>query len=238
MCKEIKGDKYMPEKKAILLMFFLFALSAIPLISKAEDGLEGSIEVGGALTDLDSKSFKYGEYTGINDDGPYFIGDADLSYNRNAFYLELRGEDIGLENRNLYLEEGVYGKYKLYVGYDELTHLISNNSQTIFNGAGSNTLTLPSGWSRVNQTTNMASALPNNKKDVELRTDRKAYSAGISSSFSDFDFKISFKKEEKEGTKSIGGVIGTNGGTTRNVVLPEPVDYTTDELKAALAYSG
>jgi len=230
----------MTNKIAVLFILFVFYSLTIPLLSKAEDGLEGSIEVGGAIADLDSKSFKYGEYTGINDDGLYFIGDADLSYNRNAFFLDLRTDNIGLDNRSLYLETGRYGRYKLFLEYDEIPKLISNNSQTIFNGGGSNTLTLPSGWTRYSQTTTagMSNQLTNNKKDVELRTDRKAYSAGISSSFSDFDFKISFKKEEKEGTKSIGGVIGTNGGTTRSVVLPEPVDYTTDELKAALAYSG
>src|SRR3989344_6859913 len=164
----------MPGKKVILLMLFLLGLFAIPLISEAEDGLEGSIEVGGALTDLDSKSFKYGEYTGVNDDSIYFAGDADLSYNRNAFYLDFRGEDIGLENRSLYLETGRYGRYKLFLEYDVIPKLISNNSQTIFNGGGSNTLTLPSGWTRYSQTTTagMSNQLTNNKKDVELRTDR------------------------------------------------------------------
>ena len=235
-----RGDVNMTNKIAVLFILFVFYSLTIPLLLKAEDGLEGSIEIGGALTDLDSKSFKYGEYTGVNDDSVYFAGDVDLSYNRNAFFLDFRTDNIGLDNRSLYLETGRYGRYKLFLEYDEIPKLISNNSQTILNGAGSNTLTLPSGWTRYSQTTTagMSNQLTNNKKDVELRTDRKAYSAGISSSFSDFDFKISFKKEEKEGTKSIGGVIGTNGGTTRSVVLPEPVDYTTDELKAALAYSG
>ena len=235
-----RGDVNMTNKIAVLFILFVFYSLTIPLLLKAEDGLEGSIEIGGALTDLDSKSFKYGEYTGVNDDSVYFAGDVDLSYNRNAFFLDFRTDNIGLDNRSLYLETGRYGRYKLFLEYDEIPKLISNNSQTILNGAGSNTLTLPSGWTRYSQTTTagMSNQLTNNKKDVELRTDRKAYSAGIASSFSNFDFKISFKKEEKEGTKSIGGVIGTNGGTTRSVVLPEPVDYTTDELKAALAYSG
>ena len=230
----------MTNKISVLFILFVFYSLTIPLLSKAEEGMEGSVTLGGAAVDLDSKSFKYGEYTGVNDDSIYFAGDVDLSYNRNAFFLEFRTDNIGLDSRSLYLETGRYGRYKLFLEYDEIPKLISNNSQTILNGAGSNTLTLPSGWTRYDQTTTagMSSQLTNNKKDVELRTDRKTYSAGISSSFSDFDFKISFKKEEKEGTKSIGGTIGNSGGTTRSIVLPEPVDYTTDELKAALAYSG
>src|SRR4030067_681156 len=201
-------------KITVLFILGLFALFVFPLLSNAEDGLEGSIEIGGAIADLDSKSFKYGEYTGVNDDSIYFAGDVDLSYNRDAFFLDFRTDNIGLDNRSLYLETGRYGRYKLFLEYDEIPKLISNNSQTIFNGGGGNTLTLPSGWTRGSTTANLTN-LTSSKKDVELRTDRKAYSAGIASSFSDFDFKISFKKEEKEGTKSIGGVIETNGGTTR-----------------------
>ena len=227
----------MPGKKVILLMLFLLGLSAIPLISKAEDGLEGSITIGGALTDLDSKSFKYGEYTGVNDDSIYFAGDVDLSYSRNAFYLDFRGEDIGLENRSLYLEEGVYGKYKLYIGYDELTHLISNNSKTIFDGAGGTNLTLPSGFVRGAATSNMTN-LSSSRRDIELETMRKTGTAGFGYSLgSNADFKISFKQETKEGTKSIGGTAGTGGGNARSIVLPEPVDYTTDELRASVAYN-
>lgn len=231
----------MPNKTIVALIFFVFALTTVSAPSKAEDGMEGNVTIGGSIiemksTDQKGKSAKYDDYTGA-DEGMHATGGADLTYNKEAFYLNFRAKDVGYDNRNLYLEEGVYGKYKLFLEYDQTPHIISNNSQTIFNGAGTGTLTLPSGWVRGNQTTNMSGALSGNKKDVELRTDRKAYSAGISSSLSDFDFKVSFKKDEKEGTKSIGGVIGNSGGTNRGIILPEPVDYTTDELKASVAYS-
>src|SRR3990172_7988818 len=90
-----RGDANMRNKIVVLFILFVFYSLTIPLLSEAEDGLEGSIEVGGALTDLDSKSFKYGEYTGVNDDSVYFAGDVDLSYNRNAFFLDLRTDNIG-----------------------------------------------------------------------------------------------------------------------------------------------
>src|SRR3972149_57142 len=135
-------------KITVLFILGLFALFAFPLLSEAEDGMEGSVTLGGAAVDLDSKSFKYGEYTGVNDDSIYFAGNVDLSYNRNAFFLDLRTDNIGLDNRSLYLETGRYGRYKLFLEYDELPKLISNNSQTILNGAGTNSLTLPSGFVR------------------------------------------------------------------------------------------
>lgn len=228
----------MTNKIRVVFILFIFASLIFPFSSNAEDGLEGSIEVGGAIADLDSKSFKYGEYTGISDDGPYITGDADLSYNRNAFFFDFRAKDVGLENRSLYLEEGVYGKYKLYIGYDELTHLISNTSKTIFDGAGGTNLTLPSGFTK-GLTTSAMSNLANSRHDIELETMRKTGTVGFGYSLgSNADFKILFKRENKEGTKSIGGTLGTSGGTTRSVVLPEPVDYITDELMASIAYNG
>ncbi|HBR16026.1 MAG: hypothetical protein A3G39_07195 [Deltaproteobacteria bacterium RIFCSPLOWO2_12_FULL_43_16] len=236
--KNERGDWNMLIKK-ILVMFMLFmaALAVLSVKSQAEDGLEGSVTIGGAAVDLDGKSFKYGEYTGIKDNGAYFAGDADLSYNMNAWYLDFRTKNVGLDNRSLYLEEGVYGRYKFFLGYDELPKLISNNSKTPFIGEGSTNLTLPSGFVR-GSTAALMTSLGSNRHDIELETQRKSGEAGFSGTIGDADFKVSFKRETKEGTKSIGSPLGIDGGTTRGVVLPEPVDYTTDELRASLAYTG
>lgn len=224
----------------IFIMLFLSAISAAPAVLLAEDGLEGNVEAGGAyVDDLDSKSFKYGEYTGVYKDGAYLAGNADLSYNRDAFFLDFRGNDIGLNTKrsnSFYLDTGRYGMYKLFLGYDELPKLISNNSKTPLMGAGSATLTLPAGFVRGSATSNLTN-LSSNKKDVELSTRRKDESAGFSMNMDKLDFNISFKKDEKKGIKSIGGTLGNSGGNTRSIVLPEPVDYTTDELRASLAYT-
>lgn len=224
-----------------LIIFIILFLSAIsPAVLWAEDSLEGNVEVGGAYVEnLNNKSFKYGEYTGVYKEGTYFMGNADLSYNRDAFFLDFRGHDIGLNSKrsnSLYLETGRYGMYKLFLGYDELPKLISNNSKTPLMGAGSATLTLPAGFVRGSQTTNLTN-LSDNKKDVELSTQRTDKSAGFSMNMDKVDFNISFKRDEKEGIKSIGGTLGNSGGNTRSIVLPEPVDYTTDELRASLAYT-
>src|SRR3972149_5793619 len=224
------------KKLFILIVSFFFTLSTSNM-SGAEDGLKGSIEVGGAAVDLNSKSFKYGEYTGVNDDGVYLVGNADLTYNKDAFFIDFRANDIGLDSRRLYLETGRYGRYKLFLGYNKIPKLISNNSKTPLDGEGSATLTLSSGFVRGSQTTDLTN-LSDNKKDVELSTQRKDESVGFSMTMDKVDFNISFKRNEKDGIKSIGGTLGNSGGNTRSIGLPEPVDYTTDEFRTSLAYTG
>src|SRR3990172_8337047 len=117
--------------------------------------LTGSITIGGALVDLNNKSAKHGEYTGIDNDRFYLSSDADLSYNKDASYVDLRIKDLGLDNRGIYIEGGRYGKYKLFLEYSELPHLISNNSKTTFDGVNTGNLTLPAGFVKSSSTSTM-----------------------------------------------------------------------------------
>lgn len=221
-------------KKLTFMGLVLTAVVIFPFQVMAQEGeeakaLTGSITVGGALVDLDRESAKAGEYTGVDDDTLYLIGDADLSYDNGRMYLDLRASNIGLENRNIYLESGRYGRYKIYLEYDEMLHLLSDNAKTTFDGAGGSSLMLPTGFTKGFPPPSMTA------KEVDLELERKSGTAGFSINLGrNLDLKVSAKREEKEGTKSLGGTIGFLGA----VVLPEPVDYTTDEVRATVSYSG
>ncbi len=234
-------------KKLTFMGLLLTAVALFPFQVTAQEGeeakaLTGSITVGGDWVDLDRESAKAGEYTGIHDDTVYFVGDADLSYDNGRMYIDLRasniglniGSNIGLENRNIYLEGGRYGKYKIFLEYDEIPHLLSTESKTPFDGAGGSSLTLPAGFVKGGSTTAMIN-LNSSLKEVKLGLERKSGTAGFSVNLGrNVALKVSAKREEKDGTKSLGGTIGFLGA----VVLPEPVDYTTDELRATVSYKG
>ncbi len=207
--------------------------------SKSTPAFEGEIEIGALRVDTNHESAKFMEYRGIRGDSTYLIGNIDLSYNNEAYYLDFTGKNLGLDTRNILLESGSYGRYRFFMEYDQIPHFISNNSRTIFDGAGDDNLTLPSGYDRTGKTTvdgiiNGISGIggSGNLKDVDLELERKSGTAGFSLTKGPIDFNLSFKREEKEGTKSIGAVVGFS-----SVVLPEPVDYTTDELRASLGYN-
>lgn len=237
----------------IALTAFIFAagLSSVSLAAE----FEGNIEIGATMVDTDNESAKFSEYRGIGGDNTYPVGNIDLSYNSEGYYLDLIGKDLGLNTRNVRMDNGIYGRYNFFLEYDEISKVISNNSRTIFNGAGSNNLTLPAGYvgngstsnpkTLVDQIINGTNGLggAGNLKKVDLETDRRAVSAGFSLSSLKglIDFNVSFKREEKQGTKSIGAVSQSSpvsgAGPRSAVVLPEPVDYTTDELDATISYN-
>lgn len=219
-------------KRLIVITAVFAAVLALPMPSLAENGLEGEITVGADLVDLNQDSFKYGEYNGVKSDGAHLIGNADISYDKDSLFLNLRAKDLGFEDRTLYLEVGRYGKYELFLDYSELPHLISDNSKTPFDGVNSGNLTLPAGFVKSSSTSTMTN-LSSSLKDVDLKLQRKAGTAGFSIALArNLDLKVSYKKEDKEGTKSIGGTTGFSGA----VVLPEPVDYRTTEVRASITY--
>ena len=97
---------------------------------------DSEIELG--VGDVSGKSFKFGDYTGLNKRGAYGI--ANISVVRrgddDARYLEIVARNLGLDSRSLAVEGGEQGNYVLRFGYSELPKLHSDTFQTPYNGAG------------------------------------------------------------------------------------------------------
>lgn len=236
---------------SIAIMSF-FCIAGMQSAAAAAE-FEGNIEIGAAQVGIDNPSSKFMEYRGVKGNGAYLLGDVELSYNDKSFYLGLTGKELGLDTRDILLESGKYGRYRFFIEYDQIPHFISNNSKTIFDGAGTANLTLPSGYDRtsaypktlVDQIINGTKGLGGygNLKDIDLKLERKTTSAGFSmTSFKGVvDFNLEYKRIKQDGIKSIGTTIQSSAGSGGNprdtVILPEPVDYATDELKASVAYN-
>ena len=54
--------------------------------------------------------------------------------------------DLGLDSRYFGVEGGKQGQYAIHLNYKELPHHLSDTAVSPFLGAGSSSLTLPSGW--------------------------------------------------------------------------------------------
>src|ERR1039458_624629 len=72
----------------------------------------------GAVSD---SSFKFGEYNGLQNSGPFGIGNFDISGgapydSKSTLRWQMKGTNLGLENRSLYAEDGKQGKYPILVG--------------------------------------------------------------------------------------------------------------------------
>lgn len=116
-------------------------------------------------------SFKFGEYNGLQNKGPYVIGNFDLRggapYDSpGTFRWRAFGNNVGLENRTIGGEVGNQGSFRLRYQYDELRRNQYDNYQTFYRGAGGRTLDIPAfadipAAQRVSSTATAAGALSN-----------------------------------------------------------------------------
>jgi MtrB/PioB family decaheme-associated outer membrane protein len=100
---------------------------------------------------VSDSSFKFGEYNGLQNSGPFGIGNFDLRGgapydSKSTWRWEMKGQNLGLETRNLYAEFGKQGKYRIFVGYSELRANRSDTYQTPYLGVGTGNLTMPANW--------------------------------------------------------------------------------------------
>ena len=192
-----------------------------------EEGFSGEVEIGAAYVSDDS--FKFGEYTGLVDEGAYFIGNADARYRgEDAGYMDLLIRDLGLDMRSIGIEGGKQGKYKLFLRYDEIPHYISDSAVTPYLGNGSDLLTLPPGWVRAPTTAGMTE-LATSLRQVDLKTKRQRVDVGMAyTPTSKWQYKLKYRHEEKDGQIATAGAFFFDAAQ-----LIKPVDYVTDQVDAS-----
>lgn len=197
-----------------------------------EDGRSGSLELGPGYVSADS--FKFGEYTGLNQQGGFVLGNADARYRRSedAAYFDMSATNLGLDSRALHVDGGKQGKYKLFLNYDEIPHYISNSATTPFLGTGGSSLSLPAGWVRAGTTGGMT-ALPASLHSVDLETQRKRLDLGALLGATRWEYAVRFRHETKDGMKATAGSFIFN-----STQLIQPIDYSTDQVDISAAYNG
>lgn len=202
--------------------------------------VRSEIEVG--VGHVSDGSFKFGKYTGLEQEGMFGVLDVNIQKRGpydgdSARYWSFTGSNLGLTSRDARIEHGEQGDYKVFFEYDQLPTFRSNSAQTIFDGAGSTRLTLPAGWVASGTTAGMTQILPN-LRDVDIEHERRRIGVGFAKVLPrGWDFGTSYRHETKEGLKTVGAVIGNSGGNPRSVILPEPIDYVTQQFEAALKYA-
>src|ERR1035437_2215661 len=100
---------------------------------------------------VSGSSSKFGEYNGLQNSGPFGIGNFDFRGgapydSKSTWRWQMKGANLGLETRSLYAEFGKQGKYRFFVGYSELLANRSDTYQTPYLGAGTGNFTLSSNW--------------------------------------------------------------------------------------------
>lgn len=164
-----------------------------------------------------------GIYDGMRDGKAYGLVDIDLVKRDDATgtWFILNGQNLGLDTRELKAEWLRQGDIGVSMEYSRLTR--------------DNPLTFSTGLQGIGTTTQLisgagGSALP--MREVSLGTTRDLMQLGFFKNvLPNLDLKISFKNEKKEGTRHWG--LGSAA-----LFMVEPIDSTTRQLEATLAYAG
>ena len=197
-----------------------------------EPGVTGS--AGASVLDVSEDSARFGDYTGLDEDGVYGNAEADLVYRADGGYaVAVDARNLGLDSREIELRAGRQGHWVVDLSWDELPRRLDDSGRTVFGGVGSNRLTLPGGWVRGNFASDF-SALDANLRDLTLGWDRKSAGLGLEVVQSDrLRYEADWTRQTKQGR---GLTWGNFLGVAQE--LARPLDYQTDEVDAALVYAG
>lgn len=193
-------------------------------------GWRGHADVGAGYVSDDS--FGFGDYRGLGDKGAFAILGGELRYRgEDGAYADLRGDELGLDARSLRAEGGRQGRYELRLEYDQLPHLVADDTRTVYDGVGSANLTLPSGWVDGGNTGAMTQ-LDASLRDADIETERKSLGLGFDLLGGDrWRTSVDYHRDTKEGTRVQGGSFLFN-----SALLPAPVDYETERVDASVGY--
>ncbi|HEX5650928.1 MAG TPA: MtrB/PioB family decaheme-associated outer membrane protein [Steroidobacteraceae bacterium] len=195
-------------------------------------GYAAEAQIGGGY--VDDASAKFGDYTGLDEDGGYVVAGAEGGVARESGYrLDYSLQDLGLDSRSAAIEGGKQGAYEFGLSYDRVPHTISDTGQAIFSGIGSPDLTLPGGWVRAGSTAGMT-ALGTSLHSVDEGYDRDRY--GVFGRFllgDAWSVALDYKRDERSGTRHRYAAFGSAA-----MELLRPVDDATDRFNASVRYQG
>ena len=89
---------------------------------------------------------KYYEYSTIKP-GPFMDGWASAGSMDGVYQIDVWARNVGYSDQRYLLGASVAGLHYIDLGWDQTPHVYSTSAQTLYNGVGSNALTLPAGLS-------------------------------------------------------------------------------------------
>jgi MtrB/PioB family decaheme-associated outer membrane protein len=189
-------------------------------------------DVKGGLGYVTNDSYKFGDYTGLNEKGVYILADADASGRyENGTYFDLNARNLGLDSRFIGVEGGKQGRAQFDISYDQLPKLNSDTARTPY--TGDSVQRLPTGWVDAPTTSGMA-ALSSSLRNVNLSTERRRTNIGASFFQTPaLSYDLSYQHETKKGKRS----AGLGFGFSQSAILAIPVDYETDIASVGINYN-
>ncbi|HTT09996.1 MAG TPA: MtrB/PioB family decaheme-associated outer membrane protein [Burkholderiaceae bacterium] len=188
----------------------------------------GTVDGGGG--DVSEASAKFGDYTGLDKKGPYFVLGGTANYRGpGGTWGSVTATDLGLDSRAVDAEGGMEGRFAMRFGYSEIPRHFADAAVTPFLGNGGSVLTLPPGYPAAD-TASMP--LASTVQPVELGYKRKRFDLGAAIPAGDvWSFGASWKRDTRDGTQPTSGSFFSSASQ-----LAAPLDQTTDQLEVSTSY--
>lgn len=174
---------------------------------------------------------RFGQYTGLRDEGAYGIFNVDLVKRANdtGTWYRLTGRNLGFENRDIRLDHGRQGNWGYFIEYNQTPRYEPFTANTAVGGIGSAHLVVP--------------ASPTDGDPVQLKTERQSIGAGFDKFFrGNLKLHIHFRNEEKDGARLFGrgNRLGPPGPLAQGgyEFTPEPINSTIRLFGTNLDYNG
>ena len=249
----------MKTKYHFILGFTILALLAPPVTAWAQDedkktddgkktqaseepAVQKEITIGAWY--LGDDSYRYGKYSGLRDDGAYALFDFKLEKrpdpkSDDTTRWRFQGWRLGLDSRRVEFDYNQQGTQRFKVDYREIPNNRFSDGLTPYREQSSGVWNLPAGWEADPRRSNTRGFLTLQESLVDLKVDTKrhrldlAYDRKLSSTWK---LEIDFRHETKKGERTLGSIFGYSSANPRGVILPAPVDHSTDIVEAMFNY--
>ena len=215
---------------------------------------EGFAEIGGRFFLNDPNRKDLGKFYEYRDLRPGVFGNFFFGAHRtdDPFDIEVWGKNIGWNDQAFGLDIAKPGQYYLTFGWDETPHVYSQKAQTLYNGIGTNNLTVPDSV-RAALNGSIVAGLPTaasngivtgNSQTIDLKVRRDTANAAARWTPTDnWDFNVDYSHMHREGVQGMGAVsfspASSGTSATRSAFeLPRPIDDTTQNANLKGEYAG
>lgn len=216
----------MKKKRLTLIIAGLFTVAAAPAAAQLK--FTGSAAVTGIVSSETSRNrWRFEEY---RDMGSGVAGSLDILGEKDAYYLGVRGDNLGRDDYTVQLFGGRYGDFKYSIYNNKIVHNLTFGAITPWTGVGSNTLNFPFANAAA-AAANIAAWTPFNY-GVDHENTGGLFEISLNSPFY---FRTTANHKESKGIRPLGAAGTSPGGPSYELALP--VDFTTTDFGAEAGYS-
>ena len=211
--------------------------------SKTSSGMlyRGTVEFGAIGVGGDKEAAKFREYKDL-ESGLYLNNFTFmLEQPKNGFHLDAVGGGVAYSDQYYGVDVGRYNTWQVRGSFSEIPHVFTSTYHSLWDGLGSDTLTLrglrPGGTTDANTTqANMLVAIsstPDSDLELTRKRSRARFDLTLPANWKAF---ATYANERREGSRPFGAVFGGGGGGG-NIEIPESIDYDTQDVLAGIQFA-